>query len=54
MPNATLAAVVIVSSASLIKPGEFRAISQVRKTEFYWAVVAFAGVAFLARYGAFW
>ena len=47
MPNATLAAVVIVSSASLIKPAEFREISQVRKTEFYWAVAAFAGVALL-------
>jgi MFS superfamily sulfate permease-like transporter len=47
MPNATLAAVVIVSSAGLIKPAEFREISQVRKIEFYWAVVAFAGVALL-------
>jgi SulP family sulfate permease len=47
MPNATLAAVVIMSSASLIKPAEFRDISRVRKTEFYWAIVAFAGVVFL-------
>ncbi|HEY4675645.1 MAG TPA: SulP family inorganic anion transporter, partial [Candidatus Angelobacter sp.] len=47
MPNATLAAVVIVSSASLIKPAEFREIAQVRKTEFYWAVAAFAGVVLL-------
>jgi len=47
MPNATLAAVVVVSSASLIKPAEFRDISRIRKTEFYWAVTAFAGVALL-------
>ena len=47
MPNATLAAVVVVYSVGLIKLGEFRAISRVRKTEFYWAVVAFAGVAVL-------
>lgn len=47
MPSATLAAVVIVYSIGLIKPAEFREISHVRKTEFYWAVVAFAGVALL-------
>jgi high affinity sulfate transporter 1 len=47
MPNATLAAVVVVYSVGLIKLGEFRDISRVRKTEFYWAVIAFAGVALL-------
>jgi sulfate permease, SulP family len=47
MPNATLAAVVVVSSAGLIKPAEFRDIARVRKTEFYWAIVAFAGVVLL-------
>ena len=47
MPNATLAAVVVVYSAGLIKPAEFREIFRVRKTEFYWAIVAFAGVALL-------
>ena len=47
MPNATLAAVVVVYSIGLIKLGEFREIARVRKTEFYWAVVAFAGVALL-------
>jgi sulfate permease, SulP family len=47
MPKATLAAVIIVSSYGLIKPAEFREIAQVRKTEFYWAVAAFAGVALL-------
>ena len=47
MPHATLAAVVVVYSVGLIKPAEFREIFQVRKTEFYWAIVAFAGVALL-------
>jgi SulP family sulfate permease len=44
MPDATLAAVVIVYSVGLIKPAEFRAILKVRRTEFVWAVVALAGV----------
>ena len=44
MPDATLAAVVIVYSVGLIKPAEFRAILKVRRTEFAWAVVALAGV----------
>jgi sulfate permease, SulP family len=47
MPNAVLAAVVVVYSVTLIKPAEFRAIARVRATEFYWAVVAVAGVAVL-------
>jgi hypothetical protein len=40
MPNAVLAAVVVVYSIPLIKPEEFRAIAQIRRTEFYWAAVA--------------
>jgi sulfate permease, SulP family len=44
MPQATLAAVVIVYSIGLIKPAEFREILTVRRTEFTWALVAFAGV----------
>jgi len=44
MPNATLAAVVIVYSVGLIKPAEFLAILQVRRTEFIWALVALVGV----------
>jgi sulfate permease, SulP family len=44
MPQATLAAVVIVYSIGLIKPDEFRHIRIVRRTEFRWALVAFAGV----------
>ena len=47
MPNAVLAAVVVVYSVTLIRPAEFGAIRRVRKTEFYWAVIAFAGVALL-------
>jgi high affinity sulfate transporter 1 len=44
MPQATLAAVVIVYSAGMIKPKEFREILVVRRTEFIWALIAFAGV----------
>jgi SulP family sulfate permease len=47
MPNAVLAAVVVVYSVTLIRPAEFRQIIRVRRTEFYWAVIAFAGVAVL-------
>jgi MFS superfamily sulfate permease-like transporter len=47
MPQATLAAVVVVYSVGLIKPAEFRAILTVRRTEFLWALVAFAGVVLL-------
>ncbi len=44
MPQATLAAVVIVYSARLIRPGEFLAIRHVRRMEFRWALVACVGV----------
>lgn len=44
MPQATLAAVVIVYSIGLIKPEEFRGILRVRLTEFTWALAAFVGV----------
>jgi high affinity sulfate transporter 1 len=47
LPDATLAAIVIVYSIGLIKPAEFRAILGVRRTEFVWALVAFAGVVLL-------
>jgi high affinity sulfate transporter 1 len=47
MPQATLAAVVIVYSVGLIKPQDFRAILEVRRTEFIWALVAFSGVMLL-------
>lgn len=44
MPQATLAAIVIVYSVGLIKPAEFIEILRVRRTEFVWALIAFAGV----------
>ncbi len=44
MPNATLAAIVIVYSIGLIQPAEFRAIRKVRAMEFRWALFACAGV----------
>ncbi len=47
MPQATLAAVVVVYSIGLIRPSEFRAILNVRRTEFSWALAAFGGVVML-------
>jgi len=47
MPQATLAAVVIVYSLGLIQPDEFRAIVRIRRMEFLWALAAFAGVVLL-------
>jgi MFS superfamily sulfate permease-like transporter len=44
MPQATLAAVVVVYSLGLIKPAEFRSILRIRRTEFLWALAALAGV----------
>ena len=44
LPNAVLAAVVIVYSVGLIDPAEFRAILRVRTMEFRWALIACAGV----------
>ncbi len=47
MPQSALAAIVIVYSFGLIKPIEFRDILSIRRTEFSWAIVAFAGVMLL-------
>lgn len=44
LPNATLAAVVIVYSLGLIQPVEFLAIRNVRTMEFRWAIIAAVGV----------
>jgi high affinity sulfate transporter 1 len=44
MPNATLAAVVIVYSVPLIQPRDFVAIRRVRSKEFRWALMAALGV----------
>ena len=47
MPQATLAAVVIYYSVGLIDPAAFRHILHIRRTEFFWALVALAGVVLL-------
>jgi sulfate permease, SulP family len=47
MPQATLAAVVAVSCAGMIRPREFQAILQTRVMEFSWAIASFAGVVLL-------
>ncbi|EEF27086.1 sulfate transporter, putative [Ricinus communis] len=47
MPHAVLAAVVIAYSVDLISPRDFREILRVRRTEFFWALIAFLGVVFL-------
>jgi sulfate permease, SulP family len=44
LPQSALAALVIVYSFGLIKPIEFHEILRIRRTEFSWAIVAFAGV----------
>jgi len=47
MPEATLAAVVIITSVGLIKPADFLAILRIRQMEFVWALAAFTGVVLL-------
>lgn len=47
MPQATLAAVVIVYSIGLIRPTEFQVILGIRRTEFTWALAALIGVVLL-------
>jgi len=47
MPEAALAAVVIVYSIRLIQPAAFRAILRIRRMEFVWSLAALAGVALL-------
>jgi high affinity sulfate transporter 1 len=44
LPQAVLAAVVIVYSVGLIQPTEFHSIHKIRNMEFYWAIIAFLGV----------
>lgn len=44
LPQAVLAAIVIIFSVGLIRPDEFVAILKIRRMEFRWAVVAFLGV----------
>ncbi|HET9595686.1 MAG TPA: SulP family inorganic anion transporter, partial [Anaeromyxobacteraceae bacterium] len=47
MPQAVLASIVVIYSIELVSVRDFRAILAVRRTEFVWAVVAFAGVLLL-------
>jgi len=47
MPEATLAAVVIVYSIGLVRPDEFVAILKIRRMEFIWAIAALGGVVLL-------
>lgn len=47
LPQATLAAVVVVTTLPLLGTGDFREILQVRRTEFCWALAACAGVVLL-------
>jgi sulfate permease, SulP family len=44
LPNAVLAAIVIVYSVGLISPTEFLQIKRIRRMEFWWALVAAIGV----------
>jgi MFS superfamily sulfate permease-like transporter len=47
LPQATLAAVVVVTTLPLLNTRDFRSILHIRRTEFLWAVVACAGVVIL-------
>jgi SulP family sulfate permease len=47
MPQAVLAAIVVAYSVGLIAPQEFLNILSVRRAEFYWALIALAGVVLL-------
>jgi len=44
LPQAALAALVVVVSAGMIKPADFRAIARINRAEWAWALVTFAGV----------
>ena len=47
LPQATLAAVVVVTTLPLLSTTDFRSILRIRRTEFLWALVACAGVVLL-------
>jgi sulfate permease, SulP family len=47
LPQATLAAIVVVTAVPLLSVAEFRAILAVRRTEFLWALATCAGVVLL-------
>jgi sulfate permease, SulP family len=44
LPQATLAAIVVVTAVPLLSIGEFRSILAIRRTEFLWALATCAGV----------
>ena len=44
LPQATLAAIVVVTAVPLLSVAEFRSILAVRRTEFFWALATCAGV----------
>jgi high affinity sulfate transporter 1 len=47
LPQATLAAIVVVAAISLLNPTELCAIARIRHMELWWGLVAFAGVVVL-------
>jgi len=47
LPQATLAAIVVVTTFPLLNPADFRSILHIRRTEFVWALVACVGVVLL-------
>ena len=47
LPQATLAAVVVVTTLPLLSPADFRSILRIRRTEFRWALAACVGVVLL-------
>ena len=47
MPQATLAAVVVATTAGLLNPKDFQSILRIRRKEFWWSTIAFAGVVLL-------
>jgi high affinity sulfate transporter 1 len=47
LPQATLAAVVVVTTLPLLNTRDFRSILHIRRTEFLWAIAACAGVVIL-------
>ena len=47
LPQATLAAIVVVTTLPLLNPADFKSILHIRNTEFVWALAACAGVVLL-------
>jgi len=47
LPLAVLGAVVVITTLPLLNPADFRSVLRVRRTEYVWALAAFAGVVLL-------